>query len=44
LGKVRLGYLFGDEDVGRLHVSVDDLVAVDVVEAVQQLLHDLKID
>ena len=38
-----LSNLFGDEDVGGLHVSVNDLVAVDVVQPVQQLLHDLQI-
>ena len=32
--------LLGDEDVGGLHVAVDDLVGVDVVEAVEHLLHD----
>lgn len=30
-----------DEDVGCFHVTVEDLVAVDEVEAVEQLLHDL---
>ena len=30
-----------DQDVGRLHVPVQDLLAVDEVEAVEQLLHHL---
>ena len=33
--------LFGDQNVGRLHITVQNLVAVDVVEAVHQLLHHL---
>ena len=33
--------LLGDQDVGRLHVPVQDLLAVDEVEAVEQLLHHL---
>ena len=34
--------LFGDQNVSGFHVSVDDLVAVDVVEPVEQLLHHLQ--
>ena len=33
--------LLGDQDVGRLHVSVDDLVGVDEVETFEHLLHHL---
>jgi hypothetical protein len=34
-------YLSGDEDVGGLHVPVDDLVVVDEEETLEHLLHHL---
>lgn len=43
-GKPKVGQLEGarpgDEDVGGLHVSVEDVVAVDVEQGVEQLLDD----
>ena len=33
--------LFGDENVGCFHVTMENLVAMDVVEAIHQLLHHL---
>ena len=33
--------LFRDKDVGCLHVTVENLVAMNVVEAIHQLLHHL---
>jgi len=32
--------VFGDENIGGFHVAMKDLVAVNVVETVEQLLHD----
>jgi hypothetical protein len=41
VGMVRYRYLSGDEDVGGLHVPVDDLVVVDEEKALEHLLHHL---